>query len=187
MTKSHTVKAIAELTEQGGLRSQLEELHDASFGWALHCCDHRVTEAEEVLQASYVKVLEGRAKYHGRSSFKTWLFAVIRQTALDERRRHWLRLGGLLRFSRLQGPGKYQPTPAEEAGRSQRQKMFRDALEKLPTRQREVLHLVFYEDVSIQEAAVTMGVSLGSARQHYERGKRRLRELMQLGEASDER
>jgi RNA polymerase sigma-70 factor (ECF subfamily) len=41
-----------------------------------------------------------------------------------------------------------------------------------------VLHLVFYQDLSISEAAVIMGVSLGSARTHYERGKARLRELL---------
>jgi RNA polymerase sigma-70 factor (ECF subfamily) len=42
-----------------------------------------------------------------------------------------------------------------------------------------VLHLVFYQDLTIQEAAQIMGVGIGSARQHYERGKARLRSLLQ--------
>ncbi len=48
------------------------------------------------------------------------------------------------------------------------------ALAGLATRQREVLHLVFDQELTIEEAAVVMGVGLGTARQHYERGKRNL-------------
>jgi RNA polymerase sigma-70 factor (ECF subfamily) len=48
------------------------------------------------------------------------------------------------------------------------------ALGALSERQRELLHLVFYEEMSIAEAATVLGVSVGTARQHYERGKANL-------------
>ena len=75
---------------------RLEELHPASAGWALSCCRWDREEAEEVLQMTYLKILDGRARFDDRSSFKTWLFGVIRRTAAERRRSRWLRsLAGL--------------------------------------------------------------------------------------------
>ena len=43
------------------LKAELERLHQASFGWALHCCAHNRAEAEDVLQTVYLKILQGKA------------------------------------------------------------------------------------------------------------------------------
>jgi DNA-directed RNA polymerase specialized sigma24 family protein len=48
----------------------------------------------------------------------------------------------------------------------------------LSPRQREVLHLVFYQDLTIAAAAGVLNISIGSARVHYERGKAQLRRLL---------
>jgi DNA-directed RNA polymerase specialized sigma24 family protein len=66
--------------EESDLRVQLEEHHEAAFGWALSCCDWDKATAEDVLQSSYLKALDGRAAFAGRSSFKTWLFGGRRRT-----------------------------------------------------------------------------------------------------------
>lgn len=55
------------------LKTELEKLHQASFGWALNCCRHNHAEAEEVLQMVYLKILQGKAIYRGESKLRTWL------------------------------------------------------------------------------------------------------------------
>ena len=42
--------------------------------------------AADMLQTVYLKILDGKARYDGKASFKTWLFAVIRNTAAEARR-----------------------------------------------------------------------------------------------------
>jgi RNA polymerase sigma-70 factor, ECF subfamily len=154
------------------LERELAALHPQSFGWALSCCGRDREEAEEVLQATYLKILDGRARFEGRSSLKTWLYAVIRKTAAERRRRQLLRRLLLARFTRPEAEAPQGPERAAEE--SERRRLFLAALKTLAARQREALELVFYHDLTIEEAAAVMGVSLGTARIHYERGKKRL-------------
>ncbi len=73
------------------LKAELEQHHAACFGWAMSCCRRDPGEAEEVLQTVYLRILEGKARFRGEASLKTWLFAVIRKTAASEYRRNLLR------------------------------------------------------------------------------------------------
>lgn len=146
------------------LRTQLERLHPDSYGWALGCCARNRDEAEEVLQIVYLKILAGRARFDGRAMFRTWLFSVIRRTALDERRRRIVRRLALMDQAESGASIARKETADEAVERSQIRAMFCRALGALPRRQREVLQLVFYHDLSLQEAADVMGVSLDSTR-----------------------
>lgn len=164
--------------DQTDFRDELERLHSASFSWALWCCDHRREDAEEVLQTSYLKVLAGTARFDGRSSLRTWFFSVVRRTAWEQRRRRWIRELLLARWVR-QPAFAAVGQPDEALSTSEESNTLRQALAVLPTRQREVLHLVFYQELTIEEAAKVLNISLGTARTHFERGKARLRELLE--------
>ena len=78
-------------------------------------------------------------------------------------------------------PGAYVVEDSVEL--SERAARLRAVLDVLPKRQREVLHLVFYQDLTIQEAADVLEVSVGSARVHYDRGKKKLRALLSAPES----
>ena len=136
------------------------------------------------MQLSYLKVLEGRARFAGRSSFKTWLFGVIHKTAADQRRRQVLRELVALRWATEEE--RREPAPGADArlADAQRHTALERALAALPRRQREVLLLVFHHELTVDEAAGVMEVGVGSARQHYARGKERLRRLLSATEAA---
>jgi len=171
----------------GTLEQNLQSVHGASFGWALACCSWNREEAEEVLQTSYLKALEGRARFDGRSTLRTWFFGVIKHTAVEQRRRRRARDLMLLNWFKHRPEPAPPHTPEILSHETQLQTHLHHLLARLSQRQKEVLHLVFYQELTIDEASAVLGISLGSARTHYERGKSRMRELlMNVGE-DDER
>ena len=167
--------------EPAELEERLKALHNESFSWAVTCCAGHVADAEDILQTVYLLILQGKARFGGQAEFKTWLFSVIRNRAAKEMRRQIIRRLFALQPERTRKlfPPSAPPPDAVVQG-AELEDAFEFAINALPTRQREVLHLVFYEDLTVDAAARVMGVSPGSARQHYERGKRKLRQEFRL-------
>lgn len=167
----------AESMDEESLREMMKLNHTSAFGWALCCCHGDRDEAAEVLHTAYVQVLEkGEHSFSGKSSFKTWLFAVIRNTAKKRRyqiSRRLMKLQSLVMRDRAQN---------EEADNRYYRNQIRDKilrlLQQISPRQRQILQLVFYHSLTLEEAAAVMNISLGSARTHYERGKARLKAEM---------
>jgi RNA polymerase sigma-70 factor (ECF subfamily) len=106
------------------------------------------------------------------------LFGVIRRTATERARRRWLHLGLLDKWRREEPEAPLPPDPESVLCDSEHNRKLRAALAKLPRRQQEVLHLVFYQDMTVEESAQMLSISVGSARTHFGRGKERLRELL---------
>jgi RNA polymerase sigma factor (sigma-70 family) len=168
-----------ELPEQDEVMKALAELHASAFTWCLHVCRGNRVEAEDVLQTVYLKVLQGGARFDGQSTFRTWLFAVIRFTAYEGRRAvaRWLRRGALLAGMAIATDAP--ATALDSLCQDEERRRIERLLAGLSGRQRDVLRLVFCHDLTVEEAATVMGVSLGSARVHYQRGKERLRKAME--------
>jgi RNA polymerase sigma-70 factor (ECF subfamily) len=156
------------------LERELERGHAECWRWALACVGRDRDMAQDVLQSAYVRVLSGAAARHGGSSFKTWVFGVIRLTALEELRQRRARIGNA-DCGELVDP---TPLPDVLTERAERAAALVRAIAGLSPRQREVLHLVFYHDLTIKQAADVLKISLGSARTHYERGKKMLASLL---------
>lgn len=157
------------------IRSLLKEHHKESYIWTLRCCLGNKEEAKEALQESYLKVLEGRAKFKGQSEFKTWLFAVIRITVADMRRKRIIQDIKNLELKELLNHLTSKVNYNVQTETKNIHKQLLKSLSELSPKQQQVLGLVFYHNFTIEKAATIMGISVGSARTHYERGKNNLR------------
>lgn len=161
------------------LLEELKDQHADNFGWALACCAWHRELAEDVLQEAYLRVLDGRAEFGGRATRRTWFFAVIKRVAADVLRTQKRR--SLLRLRMVDGSDVTAEGTAmldEAIQRDETSQQLQRVLMQLSPRQREVLHLVFYSGLTLEEAAQTLQVTLGSARTHYHRGKERVSHLL---------
>lgn len=145
----------------------LRKHHQEAFLWARQCCGFDGELAKDVIQQVYLKVLEGKARMKTEAHPKTWLFSVIRFTAMDE----------------LRSKGKWQEVEIEENMAWETEPEESDSHEslirRLPKMQQEVLLMVFYHDMTLEEAAQVLQLHIGTVRTHYDRGKKKLKEWIE--------
>ena len=151
-------------------RKALEAIHSQLYGWALTRCGFDRSAAEDLMQEAYVAVLSGAARFDNKSTLKTFLFGVVQNLARSRFRQMASRMRLLTTYTA--GADEQGQDEARVDDRESRQVW--KAVEALPARQRDVTELVFCRDMTIEEAAAVMGVSVGTGRVHYDRAKKAL-------------
>lgn len=115
---------------------------------------HNMEDAEELMLDAFAIVASGMSRFKGKSSFKTWLFAIGRNLAFKHIKRHRIQIE----------PLNEETVQAEEQAeaelkllKEERNAMFYSALKQLNPDYRQAIYLVYFEDMSIEEAALVMG------------------------------
>ncbi|MEM8769330.1 MAG: sigma-70 family RNA polymerase sigma factor [Pseudomonadota bacterium] len=157
-------------------RQALAALHQGAFGWALSLTAYDSQAAEDVMQQTYLTLLEGKARFDGASSLKTWLYAVVRNIARRHLRTQKLERRRAAQYGQSPEADAEAPLIETDDGTAS---IVRAAIRALPARQREVLELVIDAELTVEESAVVLGISTGSARTHYHRAKQKLREQLE--------
>jgi RNA polymerase sigma-70 factor (sigma-E family) len=153
--------------------SALEQLHDEHYVRLVRLAVlllGDVGRAEEVVQDSFVAIYQRLRRSDDELENAP---AYLRQTVVNRSR-------SVLRHLRVVAQ---HPTdaPLSEPGadhdllRGVRRRAVIDALARLPRRQREVLALRYYLDLSEREIATTLGISPGAVKSHASRGADALR------------
>jgi RNA polymerase sigma-70 factor (ECF subfamily) len=161
--------------QHNNIRSELEHHHKDCYGWALHCCNRDRELAVEVLQTSYLKILEKQSSYRGSSSFKSWAFIIIKNTAIDAWKKQ-KKSDKILKNDNSLPDSVYEIGSESNFDKKLRELFFTKALSQLSERQQQILQLMFYHDFSLNESAEILKISQGSVRKHYDRAKKSLAE-----------
>jgi len=121
----------------------------------------RPARAEELSQETFLAVIQGADRYEPRATFRTYLYATALKLLAGERRKL-----------------RRDPPPVEEetrAGFPEESLWVREALEKLPASDREILMLREYEQLSYAEIAALLRLPLAAVRSRLFRSRIALR------------
>jgi len=110
--------------------------------------------AEDLAEDTFVELLLHKGRFRGQSSFKTYLFSVARHKALDHLRREKRRPALSLEELKERGGDVASPEAFYLAGEQAEE--IAQAIETIPREYREVLRLLYLEQLSYDEAARVM-------------------------------
>jgi len=143
------------------------------------------TEAEDVVQDTFLRAYRGLERFRGESSLKTWLFAIALNRA---RARHGTlaRIRGVFsqtragegdEFAELDPPDS-AASPEEATLLKERRSRLREAVRALPDEFREAVILRDLEGLSYEEVAQVLAVPVGTVRSRLARGRAQLKEKL---------
>lgn len=134
-----------------------------------------VSAAEDVTQETCLKLLRYAHNWNPSGKIRSWLFRIAHNLCIDEIRKRRPHVDIDIFAGSIADNGNDVVTQLEE---SEISKTIKEAMFKIPVRQRTALMLVHYSDHSNREAAETMGVSVDAVESLLSRGRKALKELL---------
>jgi len=137
-------------------------------------------EAEDALQDSFLKAFQHLPHFEGRSRFSTWLVRIAINTGLQlvRNRKEFDRLDEDDEEFRPRNIQAWTDTPEEFYSREELRRLVEREVMKLPVKYRVALMLRDLEELSTEEAAVALGLSVPGLKARVLRGRLMLRESM---------
>jgi RNA polymerase sigma-70 factor (ECF subfamily) len=140
-------------------------------------------ESKDITQDTFVKVWKNLKKYNGKSSFKTWLISVARNTTID-----FLRKKQSILFSNLDKDDDAdnfkdslidnQPLQDELFEIEENKTKVEKALLKISIEKRTIIILHIYEDLTFEEISKILNKSINTVKSQYRRALLELKEYL---------
>lgn len=163
------------------------ELFDRHYARAVNIAYRMLADkdlAEDIAMDAFVRIYEARASYKPTAKFSTFLYRVVANLSINAARRARAITQEPLDEARV--GASTDPDPTVELQRAEVSREVRDAILRLPENQRMALVLTRYDEMSYEQAAEVMGVSVKAIESLLHRAKRNLRSALRSGRSAEE-
>jgi RNA polymerase sigma-70 factor (ECF subfamily) len=157
---------------------------------------HNEADAEDAAQEAFLKAFRNLAKFRGESKFSTWLISITLNEARSRlRSKKVMKTESLDEPPENQGPvtpallRDWREIPSEALERHEIRDMLQQAITDLPLIYREVFLLRDVEELSVNQSAETLGISIASVKVRLHRARIMLQKKLvpQLKKANPKR
>jgi RNA polymerase sigma-70 factor (ECF subfamily) len=159
---------------------------DGLYSYALMLSRNR-TDAEDLVQETYVRAIPAMARLRGQSNLKSWLFTILRNLWLNQlRQRRSTPLvpeSDIEQYFTVATAGATEDPYSLLISKIHRQQV-RKAIQQLPIDFREVILLREYEGLSYQEIAAILDCPTGTVMSRLGRARSRLRKMLSASSAT---
>lgn len=168
--------------DREAFRLLFETYKDRVFSIAVYSFDGDEVAASDVAQQIFLKLMTNIGQFRGESAFTTWLYRMVVNACIDERRRRkrFLPFGELGPVSRIadRKPQEKQYARVELAS------CVKSAISELKPKLRMPILLKYMEGLSYEEIATVLGCSKGTVSSRLNRGHKEL--ARRLGHLRDQ-
>jgi RNA polymerase sigma-70 factor (ECF subfamily) len=133
-------------------------------------------ESEDHFQETFIRVHDKAESFDETGIFKPWLYTIATRVAMDSHRKKRRRptLDSALNKTLVENPAPAQPTPGDRIVRAELRDQVQAAIADLPSQQRAVLVLSYYEGLPYRRIAEILDCSEGTVKTHMSRAIRKL-------------
>ena len=166
---------VIEACQQGdraAFQLLFETYKDRVFSIAVYSSGGDRAVADDVTQQIFLKLFTAIRQFRGESEFTTWLYRLVVNACLDERRRR-RRLLPWGDTVAIKNPSEKRPQEKQYA-RLEVAEAVRVAIEELKPKFRLPILLKYIEGLSYEEIATVMGCSKGTVASRLNRGHSQL-------------
>jgi RNA polymerase sigma factor (sigma-70 family) len=151
---------------------------DKAYNLAFRICGNR-EEAEEIAQDSFLKAYRSLKEFKMKSSFATWLYRIVYNTAISHVRGKKKGILSLEDFPADATDFIGSNSSEEEAEKQYRSSVINFALQKINDEERGLISLYYYEEMSTEEISDVTGISKSNIKVKLFRARQKMLEILE--------
>lgn len=152
---------------------------DKAYNLAFRICGNH-EEAEEIAQDSFLKAYRSLNTFQRKSSFSTWLYRIVYNTAISYVRIKKNRVLSLDDFPSDISNFYISNTSDEEAEKEYRNSLINYALQKIDDEERGLINLYYFDEMSIVEISDVTGISKSNVKVKLFRARQKMSGIIEL-------